>query len=311
MHIRNYRPGDEAIQAAIYNEAAVALPKFKQATVDEVARRCQAKDFDPSTRFYAEENGTVIAYATFQANGRVSCPWTRRTHEHAGELLAEKVLEAMKARGIRKAFAAYRADWAEPIHFWERRGFHKARDINNYILQLSDMPTRAPRPAVVTLLRREDVPAIYAMAPEALRVANAAELEQHMFHNPYYTSADYYVLRHRDNPSPTAVGIVVQNPEYADPNKLDADMPCFRLGAFGTEGTTTKRINGLFSFLTANNSDALSHATQLLEYAAARLEHADMFTLAAQVPSDVPHLVRFYKHTFLRQGSFPIYEKEL
>ena len=33
--------------------------------------------------------------------------------------------------------------------------------------------------------------------------------------------------------------------------------------------------------------------------------------LAAQVPSDVPPLLRFYKQYFRRQGSFPIYERPL
>ena len=59
-----------------------------------------------------------------------------------------------------KAFVAYRTDWPEQSHFWERRGFHKTRDMINYILQLSDMPTRAPRPTVVTLLHHEDVPGL-------------------------------------------------------------------------------------------------------------------------------------------------------
>lgn len=311
MNIRSYRPGDEAIQAAIYNEATASLPKHKSATLDEVVRRCKAPDFDPETRFYAEKGGQIIGYVTFHPNGRLSYPWCRKGHEPAADVLAQKVLDAMTARGIKKAFIAYRNDWPDQLHFWERRGFHKTRDMTNYILQLSDMPTRAPRPAVVTTLRREDVPAIYAMAPDLLRVASAAELEQHMFHNPYYPPSSYYVLRHRDDGSVTAVGMLIQDEKYADPNKLDADMPCFRLGAFGTEGMTTKRINGMFSFLTSNNPNAMSHAIQLLEYAAERLENSDMYTLAAQVPSDVAHLVRFYKQTFLRQGGFPIYEKDL
>jgi hypothetical protein len=33
--------------------------------------------------------------------------------------------------------------------------------------------------------------------------------------------------------------------------------------------------------------------------------------VAAQVPSDVPHLLMFYQSHFRRQGSFPVYEKSL
>src|SRR5437660_2159713 len=81
MKIRTFIPGDDAAQVGVFNEAAAALPKFKPATLDEVRRRCHAPDFDPATRFYAEENGLVVGYATFQTTGRVSYPWTRAGHE--------------------------------------------------------------------------------------------------------------------------------------------------------------------------------------------------------------------------------------
>ena len=53
MEIRTFRPGDDAAQVSIYNEAAADLPKFKAATLDEVRRRSRAAEFDPSTRFVA------------------------------------------------------------------------------------------------------------------------------------------------------------------------------------------------------------------------------------------------------------------
>ena len=46
-------------------------------------------------------------------------------------------------------------------------------------------------------------------------------------------------------------------------------------------------------------------------HAAYRLQQSDLDCLAAQVPSDVPHLLRFYQHLFRRQGSFPILERTL
>jgi hypothetical protein len=88
-------------------------------------------------------------------------------------------------------------------------------------------------------------------------------------------------------------------------------MPCFRLGAFGTEGMTTKRINGLFSFLAADGRDTQPFALDLLGYAAYKLQDTDVETFAAQVPSDAGHLLRFYKQYFQRQGSFPILERPL
>src|SRR5436309_599973 len=117
MNLRTYRPGDEQAQAEIYNEAAGALPKFKAATPEEVRRRCQAPDFDPTSRWYAEEGGQVIGYVAWHGNGRVSFPWCRPGHEGAAEGLLEQALDAMRRRGLRSAFAAYRADWPGPRDF--------------------------------------------------------------------------------------------------------------------------------------------------------------------------------------------------
>ena len=88
-------------------------------------------------------------------------------------------------------------------------------------------------------------------------------------------------------------------------------MPCFRLGAFGTEGMQTKRINGLFSFLCASDRDVNPLALDLMHHATVRLEESDAGSLAAQVPSDAPHLLQFYQRYFRRQASFPVFEKTL
>jgi hypothetical protein len=88
-------------------------------------------------------------------------------------------------------------------------------------------------------------------------------------------------------------------------------MPCFRLGAFGTEGLTHKRINGLFSVVAADNRDIMPHTLELLNYINRKLEDIELDSLAAQVSSDAPHLVRFYKSHFRKQGSFPVYERNL
>ncbi len=90
---------------------------------------------------------------------------------------------------------------------------------------------------------------------------------------------------------------------FADPTKIDAAMPCFRLGAFGTERERHKRVNGLFSCVFADESEADSLLTAALSLAAGpmRLTH-----LAAQAPSDAVALCAWYDRTFQRQGAFPI-----
>jgi hypothetical protein len=166
---------------------------------------------------------------------------------------------------------------------------------------------------VITPLRQEDVPLLPQMAPETLRTRNPADLERHLFRNPYFGPEALYALRSRTaDGAPSAVGVLIQDPAYADPRGLDADMPCFRLGAFGTEGMQAKRVRGLFSFLTPPGPNANALGLDLMAHAAKRLEvSADMDTLAAQVPSDVPHLLRFYQMNFRRQGSFPVFELPL
>jgi hypothetical protein len=107
------------------------------------------------------------------------------------------------------------------------------------------------------------------------------------------------------------VGVMIDEPTYADVGKIDPKMPCFRFGAFGTEGQNTKRVNGLFSFLAADDKEAEIVGQDLLWYSTSRLETRSFSQLAAQAPSDAPHLLRFYSRYFQKQASFPIYTRNL
>jgi hypothetical protein len=225
----------------------------------------------------------------------------------------EQVLQAMRQKGLRRAFAAYRADWPPVNNFFAAHGFRLAREMVNFLLDLADLPTPPARPnSNITPLRREDVPALFDLAPQTLRVTTPAALEQHLFANPYFGPEAVYVLRGRTGDTPVAVAVLVTSSTYAEPRALDAAMPCFRLGAFGTETMTTKRINGLFSFLARNDPNVSVVGLDLLSHVSYRLQDTDDVSfLAAQVPSDVPHLLSFYKRTFRQQASFPVYEREL
>lgn len=312
MTIRSFQPGDDLAQVGIYNEAAGALPRFKPATLDEVRRRCHSADFDAASRFYAEAGGRPVAYVTFQPNGRVSYPWCRRGHEALAEPLFARALAEMKARGHARAFAAYRDDWPAVRDFFLTHGFRLAREMINYFMDLVDMPTPAARASsVITPLRPADVPAVLELGRGLLRSADAASLETQLFRNPYFPPSSLFALRSRADSAPVAVGIVVANEEYANPEQVDSHMPCFRLGAFGTEGLTHKRINGLFSFVAADNRDLPSHGLDLLGYATHKVADTNIESFAAQVPSDATHLARFYKGIFRRQGAFPIFERDL
>lgn len=313
MKIRTFQPGDEAIQVQIYNAAAGNLPRFKPATVQEVQRRARDKDFDRDSRFYVEDGGQVVAYANFSGNSRVSFPWCLPGFEHHAEPLFDAVLKAMRARGHSKVFAAYRGDWPTVADFLMQHGFIKAREMVNFVVDLLEMPTPAAKPSSsFTSVRPEDVPSILTLAPAALRVQSPAELEKHLFQNPYFTHDALFALRSRQDGQVLAAGIAVYEPTYANANFVDSAMPCFRLGAFGTEGMQAKRIKGLFSFVAKPGPSLTAIALDLMGHAAFRLrDYDDVNSLAAQVASDVPELLNFYERNFRRQGSFPVFEKPL
>jgi hypothetical protein len=75
---------------------------------------------------------------------------------------------------------------------------------------------------------------------------------------------------------------------------------------------TTKRINGLFSFLARPDQNITPLGLDLMGHAAYQLRDTDeLETLAAQVPSDAAKLAHFYERNFRRQGSFPVLERDL
>ena len=143
--VRTFQPGDDVAQVSIYNEAAAALPRFKPATLDEVRRRMRDPDFDPTTRLFALENGRPAGYAAFHNSGRVSLPWCRKGREALAEPLFDAALDGLRRRGATRAFAAYRADWEPARDFLLAHGFTLAREMNNYVMDLVEMPTPAAK----------------------------------------------------------------------------------------------------------------------------------------------------------------------
>jgi hypothetical protein len=313
VKIRIFQPGDEGPQAAIYNEAAGQLPRFKPATEEEVRRRCRAQDFDPQSRIYAEVDGHAVAYATFHANGRVSYPWCRAGAESAAEPLFRAVLGAMAERGIRRAFAAYRADWHEQLEFLLAHGFHQSREMVNFIADRNDLlAVTSAKATPVDKVHRRDLGSLAGMAARLRPTTSVEELERSWFQNPYFHSDALFMARGPENGEPAAVGTFIANSAYTNAAVVDANMPCFRLGAFGTEGMQVKRIDGLFSFMARDQSDAEPVALDLLRHGlSVQREKTGGETVAAQAPSDVPYLMQFYQRHFRRQGSFPILERDL
>lgn len=312
MNIRTFQSGDEVTQAGLFNVAAFALPGFKPATADEVRRRTRARGFDSTSRFFAEENGQSVGYCVLEPEqGRISFPWCKKGFEAVAPLLFNAALESARARGITKLFAAYRHDWEPVIRFLSDNGFVVAREMINYWGDPVDLPTLVNRSRLpIDRLRREDVPAVAAMGRGILRLPTD-KLEAYFFSNAYFPAEAFLVLRDRDGTTPIALGVGLESSTYADVKKIDPFAPCFRLGALGTEGLNAKRVNGLFSFIVADPANALSAGLALLSEASQEMTEGTVTALAAQCPSDVPHLVAFYSRFFKEHGRFPVLEMML
>ena len=149
-----------------------------------------------------------------------------------------------------------------------------------------------------------------------LRVIDRDRVEEHNVGTQTYGENDVGawkadVLRGPDGKSPLAVAVGLESPKYADVRKIDPLAPCYRLAAFGTEGRSTKRVNGLFSFLVADPARSLTAGLALLTEACQEMTEGSVEALAAQCPSDAPHLLTFYTRYFREQGRFPEFEKAL
>jgi hypothetical protein len=309
MSIRPYQPGDETAQVRIYNTEAAALPGFKPASVDEVARRYRTVDPEPDAKWYAVADGEVVGYAVFNPNGRISYPWCL---PEAGALrapLLEAIQAAMRQRGHAEAWAAYRGDWEPVLAFFRAQGLMPTRSMINHVAELAALP-QAPVPSgqVIRALERSDLPQLLSLGQGVFAGADVAALETFFWKNPFFDATSLYALTPASDPSSLlGAALLITSSAYADPTKIDAAMPCFRLGAFGTELQRHKRVNGLFSCVFATEPAA----EILLAEAVRRLESAGLTHLAAQVSSNQPGLAAFYDRYLRRQGSFPILSRSL
>jgi hypothetical protein len=303
MPIRPYQPGDEAAQARIYNAATGSLPGYKPASPEEVARRYRTIDPDPSSKRYAVEDGEVVGYAVLNPNGRISVPWALLDAEATRAPLLDAILDEARRRGLAEVWAAYRGDWEPVLGFLHAHGFVTTRTMVNYVAPLARLPQRPIRIGEsIEFLRREDLPRLVELGRGLLARDGREDLEAFFWSNPYLGAESLFALRPAGDGPIRGAALVVSREGYADPTRIDPAMPCFRLGAFGTEHERHKRVNGLFSCV----FDDANTAETLLSEAVRRLDRAGLTQIAAQAPSDRPELCAFYDAFFERQGSFPI-----
>src|SRR5205823_13696313 len=110
--------------------------------------------------------------------------------------------------------------------------------------------------------------------------------------NPFHNFSESLVaLKDAGSGDLRGAGLLVVDDRFADPTKIDAAMPCFRLGSFGTESERHKRVNGLFSAVFADESEGELLLSWLV---GARASEAGLAHLAAQAPSDAPAVCDWY-----------------
>jgi hypothetical protein len=311
MQIRSYQPGDELAQARIYNIAAGSLPGFKPAKPDEITRRLHAGDADPQTMFYATENNEVVGYAVFGPNGRVSFPWSLPGAEMVQEPLLDTVVAEMNRQGLTEAWATYRADWSPVLEFLHGHNFAQIRSMINYVAETSRFPAldRLPPTRLLTRLERAELPNLAMLMPANFGKLDVPTLGQFFWENPFYSFPDHLLaLKDAESGEIRGISLMVLDDRFADPTKIDSSMPCFRLGAFGTERQRHKRVNGLYSclFVDEHDGDLLLAASLATISGKSTVNH-----LAAQAPSDASALCAWYDRHFERQGSFPILSRPL
>ena len=243
--------------------------------------------------------------------GRISFPWCLPGAEAAQEPLLEQIVREMKSRGIPNAWAAYRGDWLQVIDFLRERGFTQNRSMINYVAETSRIPALGQLSSnrLMTRLDRSELPRLAALAPVLFAELDVHALEQFFWENPFYSFPDH-LLALKDPGTGEILGVssLVVDDRFADPTKIDSSMPCFRLGAFGTESQRHKRVNGLYSCVFAKETDG----DLLLAASVAALPNPSKLAhLAAQAPSDAPIICTWYDRFFTRQGSFPILTRSL
>jgi hypothetical protein len=156
-------------------------------------------------------------------------------------------------------------------------------------------------------MERGDLAEIRAMGAGIFPDEGFESLEEFYWENAHFGPESLFVLKEEAGGKILGAAQAIDNPEYADPIKLDAAMPCFRLGTLGTERERHKKVRGMFSCIFTDEQAG----EVLLAEAARRMERAGLTHVAAQVSSTPARTARFYDRFFTRQGSFPILSRRL
>ena len=131
----------------------------------------------------------------------------------------------------------YRADWEPVLSFFTEHEFATTRTVINYVADLAGLPHEdVPLDQMIRPLEHGDLPALLALGAGMIDGTNRDELIKYFWENHHFDPSSLFALTPVSDAAKTlGVALLNCNPDHADPTRIDAAMPCFRLGTFGTE----------------------------------------------------------------------------
>src|SRR5262249_8797105 len=136
--------------------------------------------------------------------------------------------------------------------------FRDKRQMINYVAEVEQLLPDTPLPPdrIVEPLRPEEMGDLHALIPDIDPNDDARRFQRFYAENPFYDfSGQIIALKEAGTGRILGIAHLVVESRFADPTQINAAMPCFRFGTFGTERERHKRVNGLFSTAFADQID--------------------------------------------------------
>ena len=314
MTIRTFQAGDDAAQGRIYNEAAGRPAAVQARDAGRAAPPARGPDFDPGTRFFAWRGRPARRLRHVPRQRPRQLPLVPQGPRGGAPSRSSRPSSTRCAgAAIAGAFAAYRADWPAAARVLRRPRLRARRarwSIRHRHRRHADAV--GPLASHITPLTPADVPAV-------LRPGRASCAADDRRRARGSTSSTTPTSRRR-RCSCCAAAAATSRRRRGAGRRVAGATPTpagrSRHALLPPRGVRHRGADPSASTACSASSpptratcrrcalDLLGHATQ-------RLQDTEVETLAAQVPSDAPHLLRFYKRSSAGRGVSRVFERPL
>lgn len=137
--IKIYEAGFEEAQAKIGTEETTEWTDFGQTPADRLKTYYSVPEFDPETRLYAFKGDEMVGFIVSRilpveedaedktVKAQHDFPIVKKGHEKASELLYNKCIETLKAKGAKVIEARVGKGWLGTLELAEKYGYKKNR----------------------------------------------------------------------------------------------------------------------------------------------------------------------------------------